>query len=118
MSSDGGSRRGRPLVTMGLLTHNRERYVREAVMSVLAQTYSPLQIVVCDDASTDTTPQIVRDALAAYSGPHRLLAIQNMTNMGVGSYNHLMKVAKGELIVIAHDDDVSYPIRVERIVEA
>jgi len=107
-----------PLVTMGLLTHRREKYVREAVRAVLAQTYSPLQIVVCDDASTDSTPDILAAELDAYRGPHRIVFHRNDANMGIGNYNRLMTLAEGELIVVAHDDDVSRSDRVERLVAA
>ncbi len=105
-----------PLVTMGLLTHCRERYVREAVRAVLAQTYSPLQIVVCDDASTDATADILAAELDAYRGPHRIVFQRNDANMGIENYNRLMALAEGELIVVAHDDDISHPDRVERLV--
>ena len=107
-----------PLVTIGLLTHRREKYVREAVRAVLAQTYSPLQIVVCDDASTDSTPDILAEELSAYHGPHRIVFHRNDTNVGIENYNRLMTLAEGELIVVAHDDDVSRPDRVERLVAA
>ena len=53
MNCNGDEAARRPLVTMGLVTYRQERYVREAVRSVLAQTYSPLQIVICDDASPE-----------------------------------------------------------------
>jgi glycosyltransferase involved in cell wall biosynthesis len=107
-----------PLVTMGLLTHRREKLVREAVRAVLAQTYSPLQIVVCDDASTDSTPEILKAELDAYRGPHRIVFHRNDANMGIRNYNRLMELAQGELIVVAHDDDISRPDRVERLVAA
>ena len=44
-----------PLVTLALITYRQERFVREAVRGVLAQTYSPLQVVISDDASPDAT---------------------------------------------------------------
>lgn len=107
-----------PLVTLGLLTYRRERHVREAVRSVLAQTYSPLQIVICDDASPDATAAIVDEELRAYRGPHKIVFYKGEQNQGIGNYNTLMKLAKGELIVVAHDDDISFPYRVERLAAA
>ena len=48
-----------PLVTFALFTYNQERYVREAVEGVLAQTYEPLEIIISDDCSTDMTFSII-----------------------------------------------------------
>jgi hypothetical protein len=106
----------RPLVTMGLVAYRQERYVRAAVRSVLAQTYSPLQIVICDDASPDATFDIISQEVRDYRGDHKILLQRNSTNLGIGNFNRMMELAAGEFIVIAHGDDVSYPQRVERLV--
>lgn len=116
MTHVGGGPR-RPLVTIGLVTYNQERYVREAVRSVLAQTYSPLQVVICDDASPDATYEILSEEAAAYRGDHDVLLQQNPQNLGIGNFNRMMDLAKGEFIVVAHGDDVSFPHRVQRLTE-
>jgi len=119
MSSDGDDAPAhRPLVTMGLVTYRQERYVREAVRSVFAQTYSPLQIVICDDASPDSTFEILSDEVRDYRGDHKILLHRNPKNLGIRNFNRMMELATGEFIVIAHGDDASYPQRVERIVSA
>jgi Glycosyl transferase family 2 len=97
----------RPLVTVGLVTYRQERYVREAVRSVLAQTYSPLQVVVCDDASPDTTFDILRREVDAHGGAHEVVLHRNEQNLGIGNFNKVMELAEGEFVVIAHGDDVS-----------
>jgi glycosyltransferase involved in cell wall biosynthesis len=106
----------RPLVTVGFLTYAQERYVREALRSVLAQTYSPLQIVVSDDASPDATFDILSEELRGYHGPHDILLNRNDTNLGIRHFDHLMQLAKGDFIVASHGDDLSNPRRVERLV--
>ncbi len=106
-----------PLVTLALPCH-REPFLAEALESVLAQTYSPLEIIVSDDASTDGTEALVRERLAAYDGPHETFFHRNDRQMGVENYNAFMELARGEFVVVAHSDDVSLPNRVERLVEA
>jgi glycosyltransferase involved in cell wall biosynthesis len=106
-----------PLVTVGFVTYAQERYVRDALRSVLAQTYSPLQIVVSDDASPDRTFDIVSEELRAYRGGHEILLNRNATNLGIRHFDRLMELAKGDLIVAAHGDDLSHPERVARLVE-
>ncbi len=109
----------RPLVTFVLTSYNQERYVGEAMKSALAQTYSPLQVVVSDDCSTDATFEAVREAAAGYEGPHEVVLNRNARNLGIGgNINRVMELAEGELIVAAGGDDVSLPTRTEELVEA
>ncbi len=108
---------GKPLVTFALLAFNQERFIREAVMGTLAQTYSPLEIILSDDCSTDGTFEIMKEIISVYSGRHSVLLVRNEKNEGMGAHiNKLMKIAKGELIIGAAGDDISLPIRVERLV--
>ncbi len=77
--SDVGDKARQPLVTIGLVTYRQERFVRDAVRSVLAQTYSPLQVVICDDDSPDATfdilsPPIVATTMSCCSGIRRISA--------------------------------------------
>jgi glycosyltransferase involved in cell wall biosynthesis len=106
----------RPLVTVGFVTYAQERYVREALRSVLAQTYSPLQIVVSDDASPDRTFNILSEELRAYRGDHEVLLNRNDANLGICHFDRLMELAKGDFVVAAHGDDLSHPERVARLV--
>jgi len=106
------------LVTIGLVTYNQELFVRDAVRAVLAQTYSPLQVVICDDASQDATFAILSEEAGSYRGDHDVLLQQNPKNLGIGNFNRMMELAKGELVVIAHGDDMSFPNRVQRLADA
>jgi glycosyltransferase involved in cell wall biosynthesis len=106
-------------VSFVLLTYNQERYAAEAIRGALAQTYSPLQVVVSDDASTDGTFEVLRGAVAGYSGPHDLLVRRNPRNVGIADHiNTVMGLAKGSILVVAAGDDVSLPNRVESCVKA
>jgi glycosyltransferase involved in cell wall biosynthesis len=106
-------------VTIVLYALNEERYIGEAIESVFAQTYSPLEIVLSDDGSTDRTFEIMEAAAAGYRGPHSIILNRNPRNLGIGSQiNAAWQKGTGELIVLANGDDISLPHRVERIVEA
>jgi len=106
-----------PLVTFVLFSFNQERYVREAVQGALAQTYTPLQIILSDDASTDNTFKIIEDLLREYRGPHAVLLNRNQSRRGIGGHvNRIMELAAGDIIVAAAADDISDADRVEAIV--
>lgn len=99
--------------------YNQERFIREAVQSAFDQTYSPLEIVISDDASTDRTAQIVQEMIAAYKGPHKVVFNRNDTNLFVAkNYEKAFKLAHGEILVTGAGDDISMPERVEKIMQA
>lgn len=106
----------KPLVTFALLAYNQEAYVRKAVIAALNQTYSNLEILISDDASTDRTAEILREEVERYGGPHRVILNVNAKNLGIGSHvNRLFELASGALVILAAGDDVSYPDRAERM---
>jgi glycosyltransferase involved in cell wall biosynthesis len=109
----------RPLVTLLVLAFNQEAYVEHAVRAALAQTYSPLEILVSDDASTDGTWKAIERSTAGYAGPHRVVLNRNPRNLGIGAHiSLLVERSRGALLFIAAADDVSLPQRCERVVDA
>ena len=108
----------RPLISLVLLAYNQERFIRGAVGGAIAQCYSPLEIVLSDDASTDQTFNLMERMAATYDGPHRIVLNRNLRNLGIVSHvNRAFELASGELIVTAAGDDISLPSRVENTVE-
>lgn len=104
-----------PLVTFALFTFNQERFIAEAVRGALSQTYSPLEIIISDDCSTDSTFEIIQREVAGYAGRHTVRVNRNELNSGFGTHiNKVMQMAKGQLIVVAAGDDVSLPERVAK----
>lgn len=98
-----------PLVSIIVPVSNGERYLRESLDSILAQTYPRTEIMVMDDASTDGTPEIIAsygDRISFYRQPQNRGIYGNM-NDGIG-------LARGEYIAIYHSDDVYDPRIVER----
>ena len=104
-----------PLISYVVTTYNCEKFAAEAIKCALAQTYSPLEIVVCDDASTDNTFEVIQDIVAKYNGPHKVVLHKNEKNLGITrNMNHAyLNLASGEIIVAAHGDDVSISERTQ-----
>lgn len=109
----------KPLVTFALFAFNQEEFIDAAIAGALAQTYSPLQIILSDDCSNDSTFDRMVNAARNYTGPHRIVLNRNPVNIGIGRHiNKLNELAEGEWIVGAAGDDVSLPHRVTSIMVA
>ncbi len=108
----------RPLVSFILFAYNQEQFIREAMDGALSQTYSPLEIIVSDDCSTDSTLEIINEMVKAYQGPHKIIVNRNDRNLGLaGNINNAFEMAAGEFFVVAAGDDISVPERTVRLVE-
>lgn len=102
----------RQLITFALFAYNQEKYVREAVEGALAQTYSPLEIILSDDCSTDNTFLIMEETIRTYQGKHKVILRKNKVNKGLITHiNIVVRLSRGNWIVIAAGDDVSLPER-------
>lgn len=101
-----------PLVTFALFCYNQEEYIREAVKGAFSQTYSPLEIIISDDSSSDDTFDIIQNMVSRYEGPHRIILNRNTTNLGVCAHvNKVFEMASGEIVIGAAGDDISFPER-------
>lgn len=99
------------LVSTIIPVHNRPALLREAVASVLAQTYRPIEIVVVDDGSTDDTPAVA-DALAA--AHPEVVRVLHKNNAGPGLAREAgRQTALGEFIQYLDSDDVLMPRKFE-----
>jgi glycosyltransferase involved in cell wall biosynthesis len=102
-----------------LLAYNQEEYIRDAVEAALAQSYSPLQIILSDDCSDDKTFEIIKEITKGYIGHHKIILNRNNLNQGIGAHvNKVMEMALGEFIVVAAGDDISDSNRVDVILDA
>lgn len=102
------------LVSIVMPTYNQAPYLREAVDSVLQQTYPNLELVVVDDGSTDATP----DILAEYMDP-RMRVICLEKNRGVSeAFNVAFSEARGRYVWRMCSDDLLAPTMVEVLVRA
>jgi glycosyltransferase involved in cell wall biosynthesis len=104
----------RPLVSFVLITYNQEKFVAEGLRAALRQSYSPLEIIVSDDCSTDKTFEIITQIAEAYSGPHKIILNKNKQNIGITpNFLKAISLSSGTWIVAAAGDDISTDNRVE-----
>ena len=93
----------RPLVTVGLPVYNGERYLAEALEAALAQDLDDLEVVVCDNASEDSTREIALDYVAR---DRRVRYHRNERNLGLArNFNRVFELSRGKYFKwTAHDD--------------
>jgi hypothetical protein len=104
-----------PLVSVVLPCYDAERFLGEALESMLSQTFGKLEILALDDGSSDGTPRILEE-FAARDG--RVRVLRNETNQGViHTLNRGVAEAQGEIVARMDADDVAAPTRIERQVE-
>jgi glycosyltransferase involved in cell wall biosynthesis len=108
-----------PRITLAVLAYRQASFIEAAVHSVLAQECEPIEILLSDDASPDTTYEQMQRLAAQYRGPHQLVVRRNPRNLGIGEhFNEVMRAARGQLIVVMAGDDLSLPDRVARVAAA
>jgi glycosyltransferase involved in cell wall biosynthesis len=106
-----GSRQFR--VSVALATYNGERFLPQQLASIQQQTRLPDEVVVCDDRSNDRTVDILREFAASVAYPVRIF--ENSQNLGsVANFELAIRRCEGDLIALSDQDDIWYPIRLER----
>lgn len=105
-----------PLVTVYITTKNRCGLLSRAIDSVLSQTWDNIEIIVCDDASTDETPAVVARYMEAHEN---IVSVRNEVSKGACySRNQAIKLARGEFITGLDDDDYFTKGRIETLLAA
>jgi glycosyltransferase involved in cell wall biosynthesis len=100
-----------PLVSALVPTYDRAAFVAGAVETVLSQTHPEVEVVVCDDGSTDETSEV----LAAFADDDRVRVVRHEQNRGVAAaFNSAAAAATGDFYCILGDDDRWHPEKVER----
>jgi GT2 family glycosyltransferase len=100
-------------VTVLMPVYNAERYLKLAIESILAQTFSDFEFLIVNDGSTDRSRQII----SSYRDP-RIRYVENECNLGLTrTLNRGLHLAACDLIARQDADDVSYPDRLRRQVE-
>jgi glycosyltransferase involved in cell wall biosynthesis len=99
-----------PLVTIICVCYNHARFVTEALDSVVAQTYQPIELIVIDDGSTDGSPKVIKQWIASH--PETVLVL-NGANIGYcKTFNKAAALAKGKHLIDLSADDILLPDRV------
>lgn len=100
----------KPKVSVVMSVHNGERYLRQAIDSILGQTFTDFEFIIIDDRSIDRTLEII----SSYGDP-RVRLIKNTENLGLTtSLNIGVDTASGEYIARMDGDDVSLPERLQK----
>lgn len=98
-----------PRVSVIIPTYNGDRYLSQAIDSVLSQTYSNYEIIIVDDGSTDNTPNIIQHFVEIHNNPSVIHYI-TQSNQGVAAArNRGIQEARGEFIALLDQDDVFLP---------
>ena len=96
-----------PLVSVVIPVFNGERFLREAVQSVLAQNYAPVEIIIVDDGSTDGTATVAR------SFPETVCYLHQANKGPAAARNRGIERAEGSLIAFADADDLWPAVKLE-----
>ena len=106
----------RPLVTVAMPLYNAAQHLETALGLIRAQTYENLDIILCDNASTDATPEI---CAAAARDDSRIRYIRQPRNVGPApNFNRGLELKRGELFMWAAHDDEKLPEFVAETVAA
>lgn len=96
-----------PLVSVLLPVHNASAYIRQAIDSILKQSFSDFELLIINDGSTDNSAEII----SSFTDP-RIVCITNEHNLGlIDSLNNGIQLAKGKYIARMDADDVALPGR-------
>ena len=105
-----------PKVSIIVITYNQQDFVHETIESCLNQTYENLEIIVCDDGSSDETPNIIRRYATQY--PDKVIPILHPINTGIAeNSNRGLRVANGDYLIWFGGDDIMLPNKVKFQVE-
>lgn len=101
-----------PLVSVVIPVFNAEKFIKEALMSMVNQTYQNLEIVVVDDCSTDESWKIVSELSKKYAN---IKIARNSTNSGIAkTVNRAIRLTKGEYLARLDADDIAMPYRISQ----
>ena len=102
-----------PLVSILVSNYNYARYIGESIQSALDQTYSNIELIICDDGSTDDSVSIIEE----YQRKDPRLQLIRKTNGGQASgFNAAFAASRGEMIALLDSDDRFLPNKIERVV--
>ena len=105
----------KPRVSIGLPVYNGESFIRQAIDSILSQTYENFELIISDNASTDKTEEICREYA---SREKRVQYYRNAKNLGAAmNFNHVFELSSGEYFKWAAHDDICAPEYLMRCVE-
>jgi glycosyltransferase involved in cell wall biosynthesis len=107
-----------PLVSCIIIFLDEEKYLAEAIQSVLAQTYENWELILVDDGSSDRSAEIAREYVARRPDRIRYLTHPKGMNCGMSASRNLgLRDARGLFVAFLDGDDIWYPDKLERQIE-
>lgn len=102
-----------PLVSVVIPVYNGEIFLQEAIDSILTQSYSNIELILVNDASSDGSIDIIHSF-----NDKRIIYLENPKNLGIGLSRKIgIEHAKGKYIALLDQDDIAYPDRLQKQVE-
>lgn len=99
------------MISIAMATYNGEKYLREQLDSILAQTVQDFELIVCDDCSTDSTMLILNEYANRDS---RIKVFENEQNLGFKmNFERVISLCKGDYIALSDQDDIWLPEHLE-----
>jgi glycosyltransferase involved in cell wall biosynthesis len=103
-----------PLVSILVSNYNYARYIGESIQSALDQTYANIELIICDDGSTDESVRVIEE----YERKDARLRLIRKANGGQASgFNAAFIASRGQIITLLDSDDLFLPEKIARIVE-
>lgn len=94
-----------PRVSVAMSVYNDEKFLAKSIESILSQTYTDFEFIICDDGSTDKSLEIIKKYMAM---DDRIILIKNEKNLGLApSLNKCIEKARGEYIARMDADDIA-----------
>lgn len=102
-----------PLISIAMATFNGEKYLRDQLQSIYNQTYNKIEVIVCDDLSTDKTVEILEEFANTYGLVYQI----NDSHLGlVKNFEKALSLARGDYIALSDQDDIWYPNKLELLI--
>jgi glycosyltransferase involved in cell wall biosynthesis len=103
------------LVSIVIPAYNRPHYLELALKSALAQTYQPIEIIICDDSTNNEVQAMVQ----AYQKQERQIHyVKNQTNLFTKNFQKCFDLANGDYVNFLMDDDLFHPEKIEKMVKS
>lgn len=104
-----------PKITVGMPVYNNEKFIRNAIESILSQTFEDFELIISDNASTDSTAKICHE----YANiDKRIRLIRQIQNMGsIWNFNFVLQESKSEYFMWAASDDYWHPTFIKKNIE-
>ncbi|MFC7560690.1 glycosyltransferase family 2 protein [Paenibacillus farraposensis] len=103
-----------PLVSVVIPAYNRPHTLKIAIDSVLEQTYPNIEIIICDDSTTNEVQEMLKDSyLDSFS---QIKYYKNEKNLFLGNWHKCFDLASGEYINYLMDDDIFHKEKIARMI--